>query len=204
MARRTSGLIALLILACLPGSHAFAQFGGSRAGLEEHSRGIPNLPQLDREIVEGFIAIDGRAELRVRPTEIRVVLAVTSEGASALTSGKADLDDFLRIFRPRASISRGRQPRPSRVDHEPVNLGCDFGSTTAKAVVLSSEGELLHDCYIMSKGNPIEDAKSILGRIRAAGYERISGLAITGYGKDLSMYGLEDYTVVRHVLISHN
>ena len=75
--------VASLLLACLPLSDAFAQFGGSRAGLEEHSRGIPNLPQLDREIVEGYIAIDGRAEVRVRPTEIRVVLAVTSEGASA-------------------------------------------------------------------------------------------------------------------------
>jgi len=38
---------------------------------------------LDREIAEGFIAIDGRAEIRVRPTEIRVVLALTSEGETA-------------------------------------------------------------------------------------------------------------------------
>jgi uncharacterized protein YggE len=38
---------------------------------------------LDREVAEGFIAIDGRAEVRVRPTEIRVVLAVTSEGETA-------------------------------------------------------------------------------------------------------------------------
>lgn len=29
------------------------------------------------------------------------------------------------------------------------------------------------------------------------------GMKQTGYGKDLSMYGLEDYTVVRHVLVSH-
>jgi len=108
-----------------------------------------------------------------------------AEGAGALTSGKADLDDFLAIFGPRASNFRERRPQPPRVYDEPVNLGCDFGSTTAKAVVLSSEGELLYDCYVMSKGNPIEDAKSILGQIHTAGYERIRGLAITGYGKDL-------------------
>ncbi|WP_018415992.1 gamma-aminobutyraldehyde dehydrogenase [Teredinibacter turnerae] len=29
------------------------------------------------------------------------------------------------------------------------------------------------------------------------------GMKQTGYGKDLSVYGLEDYTVVRHVLIAH-
>lgn len=29
------------------------------------------------------------------------------------------------------------------------------------------------------------------------------GMKQTGYGKDLSMYGLEDYTVVRHVLVNH-
>ncbi len=29
------------------------------------------------------------------------------------------------------------------------------------------------------------------------------GMKQTGYGKDLSMYGLEDYTVVRHVLVKH-
>lgn len=29
------------------------------------------------------------------------------------------------------------------------------------------------------------------------------GMKQTGYGKDLSMYGLEDYTVIRHVLVQH-
>jgi aminobutyraldehyde dehydrogenase len=27
------------------------------------------------------------------------------------------------------------------------------------------------------------------------------GLKASGYGKDLSMYGLEDYTVARHVMV---
>jgi uncharacterized protein YggE len=51
--------------------------------LEQHERGVASLPTLNREIAESYIAIDGRAEVRVRPTEIRVVLAVTSEGKSA-------------------------------------------------------------------------------------------------------------------------
>jgi predicted CoA-substrate-specific enzyme activase len=66
-----------------------------------------------------------------------------------------------------------------------VFLGCDFGSTTAKAVVLCPKSEMLFSCYVQSKGNPIEDAKAILRQIREAGFENIAGLAITGYGKDL-------------------
>ncbi len=82
MVRRMNRLATPLLLACLPWSPVFAQFGGSRAGLEDHPSGIANLPHLDRETVEGFIAIDGRAEIRVRPTEIRVVLAVNRRIAS--------------------------------------------------------------------------------------------------------------------------
>src|SRR5215467_4985387 len=68
----------------------------------------------------------------------------------------------------------------------PVVLGCDFGSTTAKAVLMSQEKELLFSCYALSRGNPIEDAKSLFRQIRSvARNEDILGLALTGYGKDL-------------------
>ena len=67
-----------------------------------------------------------------------------------------------------------------------VVLGCDFGSTTAKAVCMSPEKELLFSCYALSKGNPIEDAKSLFRQVRSVVSDRdILGLAITGYGKDL-------------------
>ena len=64
-------------------------------------------------------------------------------------------------------------------------LGCDFGSTTAKAVCLSPAGEVLFSCYALSKGNPIEDAKKLFEQVEAAGYTNILGVGITGYGKDL-------------------
>ena len=67
-----------------------------------------------------------------------------------------------------------------------VVVGCDFGSTTAKAVCMSPEKELLYSCYALSRGNPIEDAKSLFRQVREAiGVGEIAGLAITGYGKDL-------------------
>src|SRR5437879_4410295 len=90
------------------------------------------------------------------------------------------------------SNGNGRHPSPATPNVEqlgtlgPVAVGCDFGSTTAKAVCLSPQKDLLFSCYALSKGNPIEDAKALFRQIRAAvGNGTILGLAITGYGKDL-------------------
>jgi predicted CoA-substrate-specific enzyme activase len=90
------------------------------------------------------------------------------------------------------SNSNGHHPSPATPNAEqlgtlgPVAVGCDFGSTTAKAVCLSPQKDLLFSCYALSKGNPIEDAKALFRQIRAAvGNGTILGLAITGYGKDL-------------------
>ncbi len=67
-----------------------------------------------------------------------------------------------------------------------VILGCDFGSTTAKAVCLSPEKELVFSCYALSKGNPLEDAKALFRQVReAVGDGEILAVGITGYGKDL-------------------
>ncbi len=68
---------------------------------------------------------------------------------------------------------------------EPIIVGCDFGSTTAKAVVLSSESELLYSCYTISHGNPIEDSQQLFRQIATAGFQNVGALSITGYGKDL-------------------
>jgi len=65
-------------------------------------------------------------------------------------------------------------------------IGCDFGSTTAKAVLISPEKEILYSCYALSKGNPIEDAKSLFEQVRKVlGTGEILAVGITGYGKDL-------------------
>jgi uncharacterized protein YggE len=76
-------LVVLTLVTCMSGSLTLAQMAGSRLGVEDHSARVDNLPTLDREVVESFIAIEGRAVVRVRPTKIRMVLAVTSEGQTA-------------------------------------------------------------------------------------------------------------------------
>ncbi|MCC6472597.1 MAG: activase, partial [Burkholderiales bacterium] len=109
--------------------------------------------------------------------------AKAREGSRGLIEGPADLATFMRAYGagtapPLAARGGARRDRP-------VIVGCDFGSTTAKAVVLSSGGELLSSCYAPSKGNPIEDAKVLLRQVRETAGAGMDALGITGYGKDL-------------------
>lgn len=67
----------------LPATFSLGQFGGSRAGKEAYVAGVANMPILDREVAEAYITIEGRAEVRISPTEIRVVMALISEGETA-------------------------------------------------------------------------------------------------------------------------
>jgi predicted CoA-substrate-specific enzyme activase len=108
-------------------------------------------------------------------------------GAPGLVASEAELATFLASYGPAAHAPARPVATVASVPGGPqeVCLGCDFGSTTAKSVALSPQGELLFSCYAQSMGNPIEDAKAILRQVREAGYRRIAALAITGYGKDL-------------------
>jgi predicted CoA-substrate-specific enzyme activase len=114
------------------------------------------------------------------------------EGGKGLISDDGDLDRFLTKYgdpeRRHRHSAQAMNPQADwhrpRAD-EPVLIGCDFGSSTAKAVVISSDATLRFKCYAPSKGNPIEDAKDLLRQIREAGFRCIGALALTGYGKDL-------------------
>ncbi len=116
------------------------------------------------------------------------------EGSRGLAAGEGDLARFLARYGAsrRNGAANGRAalattpgwagPAPRTT---PALVGCDFGSTTAKAVVLSEDEALLFSCYVLSKGNPIEDARVLFHQIREAGFHNVAALALTGYGKDL-------------------
>lgn len=69
-------------------------------------------------------------------------------------------------------------------------IGIDGGSTSTKGVLMSPEQEVLAKAYGLSKGNPIEDAKSVFKNLRSqvemqGATLEILGLATTGYSKDV-------------------
>jgi len=87
----------LLLSLSLSETETWAQFGGSRAGVEANSAIVPGPPMLERAVAESFIAIEGRAEVRVRPTEIRIVLAVTSEHQTAQECQTANQEKISKL-----------------------------------------------------------------------------------------------------------
>src|SRR5271168_529998 len=117
----------------------------------------------------------GRGGLWKQPQDVETFMSLYGEDANRNGNGNG------------SATGNGAAPAPPpREKLARVIVGCDFGSTTAKAVCVSPEKELVFSCYALSKGNPIEDAKSLFQQIREAiGDSEILALSITGYGKDL-------------------
>jgi len=83
MFRPSLGFFAVIVLATVFSPVAIGQMAGSRGGVERGGVEGTDLPTLDPKVVEGYITIEGRAEVRVRPTDVRIVLAVTNEAETA-------------------------------------------------------------------------------------------------------------------------
>lgn len=69
-------------------------------------------------------------------------------------------------------------------------VGFDGGSTTSKAVLVDEAGALVAKDYLISRGNPVQDAKDILAGFRRFAAERdatldILGFGVTGYAADV-------------------
>jgi len=105
------------------------------------------------------------------------------EGRVGLWRTHTELDDFLAKYTPPPRAAEvPRRLAPS----DKVVVGCDFGSVTAKAVLVSPQREIVFSCYALSKGNPIEDAKSLFGQLGLVAEDaNVVAVSVTGYGKDL-------------------
>ncbi len=98
--------------------------------------------------------------------------------------------DELRVFKERF---KGKKFIP--VEFEPGQvveafIGLDGGSTSTKAVLLDKDRNVMVKAYQLSKGNPIEDTKEILGKLDEYVSSRgailnVLGVGTTGYAKDI-------------------
>ena len=69
-------------------------------------------------------------------------------------------------------------------------VGLDGGSTSTKAVLLNRQGNVIAKGYRLSRGNPIEDTREVLGALREQVEGQgcrldVLGVGTTGYAKDL-------------------
>lgn len=103
-----------------------------------------------------------------------------------LIKSRGELEEFRRRytippFEP-AKFQPGQTVRGA--------IGLDGGSTSSKAVLVDEEGNILLKEYQLSKGNPIQDTKELLGRIRdkvlgSGAKLDIIGFGATGYAADV-------------------
>jgi activator of 2-hydroxyglutaryl-CoA dehydratase/predicted nucleotide-binding protein (sugar kinase/HSP70/actin superfamily) len=69
-------------------------------------------------------------------------------------------------------------------------IGLDGGSTSSKAVLVDEQEQIVCKAYQLSKGNPIQDTKELLGKLREYVAEQgaeleILGMGATGYAADV-------------------
>ena len=134
-----------------------AMFGMEEPGEEGVYLGLDNL--------RNFIANGRKAQLG--PTA----------GPPLLTG-----DDDLEDFRARYGTPGFTPPDLPPGTHIRGYIGFDGGSTSSKAVLIGEDGEILTKQYIISKGNPIIDAKEIMAAIRAFATDRLCTLEVLGFG----------------------
>ncbi|MCB9301219.1 MAG: CoA activase [Lewinellaceae bacterium] len=103
-----------------------------------------------------------------------------------LIDNEEELEAFRRKYSPPTFV-----PATFRTG-QVVNgfIGLDAGSTSTKAVLLSPEKEVLLKAYRLSGGNPIEDTKGVLQKLKeqveaSSAQLNVLGLVTTGYAKDV-------------------
>jgi activator of 2-hydroxyglutaryl-CoA dehydratase/predicted nucleotide-binding protein (sugar kinase/HSP70/actin superfamily) len=107
-------------------------------------------------------------------------------GARGLSASVEELAAFKKQYTPKrftpATFTPGQRVQGV--------VGVDGGSTSTKAVLLSTDGEVLCKVYQLSKGNPIQDTIDMFVGLRAAVDQQgatldVLGVGTTGYAKDV-------------------
>jgi activator of 2-hydroxyglutaryl-CoA dehydratase/predicted nucleotide-binding protein (sugar kinase/HSP70/actin superfamily) len=132
--------------------------------------------------VGGYLGIDGlRRYITVGRLEEKA-----ESGARGLSASADELAAFKKQYTPKRFTPTTFTPG-QRVQGV---VGVDGGSTSTKAVLLSTAGEVLCKVYQLSKGNPIQDTIDMFVGLRAAVEEQgatleVLGVGTTGYAKDV-------------------
>ena len=119
-------------------------------------------------------------------TSLRAVRNRARGSSKGLSDTPEELETFLKDFEPEsftpATFEKGQVVQ--------AFIGLDGGSTSTKAVLLSTGKEILAKAYQLSKGNPIEDTVEVIGELREIVESQgatlnILGVGTTGYAKDI-------------------
>lgn len=81
----------------------------------------------------------------------------------------------------------GWQPTGLRAEVVDAYVGVDVGSTSTKAAVINSDGEVLAKHYLMTAGQPLEAVKQVMANLAplVEGKVRVRAVGVTGSGRYL-------------------
>ncbi len=102
-------------------------------------------------------------------------------GASAgppLVKGRDEQTTFAELFK----IPRFEPKKLEAGSTVRAVIGLDGGSTSSKAVLVGEDGEIICKAYQLSKGNPIQDAKELLAKLRDYIADQGATLEVIGFG----------------------
>ena len=109
-----------------------------------------------------------------------------ASGGKGLVADNTELDEF------RSDYKRKKFTPADFRSGEVVSgfVGVDGGSTSTKAVLLDTHGEILCKAYQLSNGNPIQDTIEMFDKLREQVESRgasleVLGVGTTGYAKDI-------------------
>lgn len=98
--------------------------------------------------------------------------------------------DELHAFQAKYAIPAYTPIAPQKGETVRAFLGVDGGSTSTKCALMGEDGTLLLKVYTLSKGNPFEDFKILIGKMNAhfAHYGAeldVIGFGVTGYAANI-------------------
>jgi predicted CoA-substrate-specific enzyme activase len=98
--------------------------------------------------------------------------------------------DELEVFREQYRIPKFEPAKLVPGTTVRAVIGMDGGSTSSKAVLVDENKNIIKKEYQLSKGNPIQDTKEILGRLQKWVHEQgceleVLGFGATGYAADV-------------------
>jgi activator of 2-hydroxyglutaryl-CoA dehydratase/predicted nucleotide-binding protein (sugar kinase/HSP70/actin superfamily) len=153
----------------------------------------------EAEDVGGLAALDGLREYITHGRKARL-----GESAGPPLARTAD---ELADFKEKYAVPKFEPARFQPGDVVRAVVGLDGGSTSSKAVLVDYEnGRILAKAYQLSKGNPIQDAKELLGKLRdyvqveSSAKLEVMGFGATGYAADvLEQCVVSDVNIVETV-----
>lgn len=148
----------------------YGAIGAALSGLNDAKNGFPSL---------SFSSISKLFNMYLRSSKVQKVF-------NPFFSNR----DEIEAFYARYGKKEHHHIRKGSGETLNVHIGIDGGSTSTKGVILDREENVVATAYKLSGGNPIEDAREILIRLKEKaekqGYRiEVDSLGFTGYAKDL-------------------